>query len=108
MATLAGSGLFEVVALDLAGASDHDRRQLPSTTWIRLQRLVEELPTALLLVADGHLACGPGGAALALAPAGPRWSGPPGPGRLLAGIDAQVRAGRHALRSAGLTLLAPA
>jgi hypothetical protein len=106
VATLAGSGLFEVVVLDLAGASDHDRRRLPSTTWIRLQRMVEELKTALLLVADGHVACGPGAAALALTPAGPRWSGPPGPGRLLTGLGAQVRTGRHRLRSTGFTLQA--
>ena len=69
---------------------------LPSTTWLRLQRLVEETPTALVLVADGHVACGPGGASLALEPAGPRWSGPPGPGRLLAGRSTpSVSAGRH-------------
>jgi len=105
VATLAGSGLFEVVVLDIAGTPDQERRRLPSTTWIRLQRMVEELKTALLLVADGHVACGPGGAALALSPAGPRWSGPPGPGRLLAGLGARVVAGR-AMRSAGLTLQA--
>jgi hypothetical protein len=105
VATLAGSGLFEVVVLDLAGAPDQEMRRLPSTTWIRLQRMVEELKTALLLLADGHVACGPGGAALALTPAGPRWSGPPGPGRLLAGLGARVVAGR-AMRSAGLTLRA--
>jgi hypothetical protein len=105
VATLAGSGLFEVVVLDIAGAPDQERRRLPSATWIRLQRMVEELKTALLLVADGHVACGPGGAALALSPAGPRWSGPPGPGHLLTGLDARAVTGR-AMRSAGLTLQA--
>ncbi len=104
--TLAGSGLFELVVFDLAGVSDRERRRLPATTWIRLQRTVEDTETALLLVADGHVAVGPGGAALALARTGPKWSTPPGPGRLLAGLGARVSAGRHVLRSAEVALTA--
>jgi hypothetical protein len=104
VATLAGSGLFEVVVLDLAGVPKRERRRLPPTTWIRLQRTIEETETALLLVADAHVAVGPGGVALRLARTGLRWSRPPGPGRLLAGLDAQVRAGRHVPRSAEVTL----
>jgi hypothetical protein len=105
VATLAGSLLFEVVALDLAGA-DRERRRLPATTWLRLQRLVEGAPTAVVLVADGHVACGPGGKALALEPTGLRWSGPPGPARLLEALAARARAGRHGLRTADLVLAA--
>lgn len=105
VATLASSGLFDVVALDLAGA-DREHRRLPATTWLRLQRLVEGATTAVVLVADGHVACGPGGAALALEPEAPRWSGPPGPARLLAALVARARAGRHGLRSAHLALAA--
>ena len=104
--TLAGSGLFEVVVLDLAGVPDRERRRLPATTWIRLQRTVGDMETALLLVADGHVAVGPGGAALALAPRGPKWSTPPGPGRLLSSLGARVSAGRHMLRSAEVALAA--
>ena len=106
IATLAGSGLFELVVFDLAGVSDRERRRLPATTWIRLQRTVEDTETALLLVADGHVAVGPGGTALALARMGPKWSTPPGPGRLLAGLGARVSAGRHVLRSAEVALTA--
>jgi hypothetical protein len=106
VAILAGSGLFEAVALDLAGVPDRERRRLPARTWIRLQRVVEDTETALLLVADGHVAVGPGGAALALAPTGPRWSTPPGPGRLLAGLGARVSAGRHVSRSVEVALIA--
>lgn len=102
--TLAGSGLFEVVVLDLAEVPEAERRRLPGTTWIRLQRMVEDLPTALLLLADGHVASGPGGVCLALAPAEPRWSGPPGPGRLLCGLAAQAAAGVHGLRRTGFLL----
>jgi hypothetical protein len=106
VATLAGSGLFEVVVLDLAGVSDRERRGLPATTWIRLQRTVEDTETALLLVADGHVAVGPGGATLALTPRGPEWSTPPGPGRLLAGLGARVSTGRYVARSAEVALAA--
>jgi len=106
-ATLAGSGLFELVALDLAGSAGA-ARALPAATWLRLQRLVEGTPTALLVVADHHLACGPAGVSLALEPAGVRWSGPPGPARLLSGLVACASTGRHACRSTELTLAAPA
>jgi hypothetical protein len=105
VATLAGAGLFDLVALDLAGA-DHPRRQLPATTWLRLQRLVENATTALVLVADAHVACSPGGRALALEPAGLCFSGPPGPARLLTALRARARAGRHGLQAAELTLAA--
>ena len=103
--TLAASGLFDLVALDLVGTIPA-RRRLPATTWLRLQRTVEETKTALVLVADAHVACGPGGAALVLEPAGLRWSGPPGPGCLLAGLTARAWAGRHALHAADLALSA--
>ncbi len=94
VATLAGSGLFDVVALDLAGAGTA-LRALPATTWLRLARLVEETPTALVVVADHHVATSPGGVTLALEPAGVGWSGPPGPGRLLRTLVGRARAGRH-------------
>jgi RecA/RadA recombinase len=101
VATLAGSGIFDLVALDLAGA-DRERRSLPGATWLRLARLVENTRTALVLVADGHVACSPGGRALALEPAGPRFSGPPGPARLLTALRARARAGRHGQDTAEL------
>ena len=103
VATLAGSGLFEVVDLDLVGAGTA-LRALPATTWLRLQRLVEETPTALLVVADHHVACSSGGATLALEPAGVRWSGPPGPARLLRTLAARARVGPHGLRAANVEL----
>ena len=106
VATLVGSGLFELVVLDLAGASVRERRRLPATTWIRLQKAVEERPTALVLVADGHVAIGPGGVSLALERTRLEWSAPPGPGRLLTGLGARVSAGRHVRRSAEITLAA--
>jgi recombination protein RecA len=105
VATLASSGLFDVVALDLVDAS-RERRRLPTATWLRLQHLVADTTTALVLVAEEHVACGPGGATLALEPVAPRWSGPPGPSRLLGALAARARAGRHALRGADFALAA--
>jgi len=99
VATLVGSGLFEVVVFDIAGVSDRERRGLPSTTWIRLQKAVAEMPAALLLVADTHVAFGPGGASLALAQTRLDWSASSGPGRFLAGLAARASAGRHVPRS---------
>jgi hypothetical protein len=106
LATVLGSGLFEAVFFDLAGVSAGDLRRLPGTTWIRLQRAVETTKTALVLLAEGHLAQGPGGISLALAPSGARWSGEPGPGRLLRGLAAQAVAGRYGIRRAPLELMA--
>jgi len=97
--TLLGSGLFDLVVLDLAGVPALEIRRLPGATWIRLQRMIETTPTALVLVADAHVAHGPGGASLALTPGATRWSGPPGPGRLLGGLTSELRASRQALRA---------
>jgi hypothetical protein len=105
VATLASSGIFDVVALDLAGAA-RERRRLPAATWLRLQHLVEDTATAVVLVAEEHVACGPGGATLALEPTAPRWSGPSGPARLLGALAARARAGRDGLRGADFALAA--
>lgn len=99
--TLLGSGLFDLVVLDLAGAAPVEIQRLPGATWIRLQRMIETTPTALVLLAGAHVAHGPGGASLALTPGAPRWSGPPGPGRLLVGLASQMSAGRHVVRTVG-------
>jgi len=103
--TLVGSGLFEVVVLDLAGVPAAARQRLPGTTWIRLHRLVEDQPTALLLVADGHVAHSPCGATLAMKASAPRWAGAP-PARVLRGVQAEVREARRSLRGAALELQA--
>ena len=101
--TLLGSGLFDLVTLDLAGFPSRELRRLPSTTWIRLQRTVEETTAALLLLAGEHVAKGPGGVSLALTPGGPRWSGA-GPGRLLGGLNAEARSGALAPRGVRIEL----
>jgi len=104
LATLIGSGLFTVVVLDLAGFSEREWRRLPGTTWIRLQRAVASSTSALVLIADAHVASSALGASLALRPDGPRFSGAPGPGRLLTGLTAFAEAGPYARRQASFAL----
>jgi recA bacterial DNA recombination protein len=103
--TLLGSGLFEAVIFDLAGIPAAARQRLPGTTWIRLQRLIEDQPSALVLIADGHVSHGPTGAALAMKASAPRWSGT-APARLLRGVGAEVREARRGLRGATVELQA--
>jgi hypothetical protein len=97
--TLLGSGLFDVVVLDLVGQTAEARR-LPGATWIRLQRLIEQQACALVLLADAHLAHGPSGVSVALRAGAPVWSGAPGPGRLLKGAGMEARSGRQLARAA--------
>ena len=104
--TLLGSGLFELVVVDLGGIARSGLQRLPGATWIRLQRMVESQPGTLLVMADAHVAHGPAGVSLALRGAGASWSGDPGPGRLLRGLTAEVKAGRHALRGTAVELRA--
>ena len=104
--TLLGSGLFELVVVDVGGIGRSGLQRLPGATWIRLQRMVESQPATLLVVADAHVAHGPAGVSLALGGAGASWSGVPGPGRLLRGLTAEVKAGRQALRGTAVELRA--
>jgi hypothetical protein len=104
--TLLGSGLFELVVVDVGGIGRSGLQRLPGATWIRLQRMVESQPATLLVIADAHVAHGPAGVSLALRGAGASWSGVPGPGRLLRGLTAEVKAGRQALRGTAVELRA--
>jgi hypothetical protein len=104
--TLLGSGLFELVVVDLGGIARSGLQRLPGATWIRLQRMVESQPCTVLVLADEHVAHGPAGVSLALRGVGASWSGDPGPGRLLRGLTAEVKAGRQALRGTAVELRA--
>jgi recA bacterial DNA recombination protein len=104
VSTLVGSGLFDLVVLDLASVPAAELRRLPGPTWLRLQRLLEDAPAALVLVADAHVASGPRGVSLVLAAQGPRWAGEAGPGRLLQGLSCEARGARALHRAAGFDL----
>jgi recombination protein RecA len=100
------SGLFEIVILDVSSVEAAEWRRVPGTTWLRLERLIEGTPAALVIVASGHVFSGPGGVSLALSPCGARWSGPPGPGRLLQGLGAEAAAWSPTQRRAAFELSA--
>ena len=64
-----GSGLFEAVVLDLAGVPADELRRLPGDELDPPRRARSRTrPTALLLVAGAHVACGPGGSRWRLGP----------------------------------------
>jgi hypothetical protein len=88
--TLLSSGLFEAVVLDLAGLTAAEVARWPASSWIRLQRLIEEQPLGLLLLSEDHVPHAPNGVSLRLLPGRGRWSGPAGPARLLRGLTGQV------------------
>lgn len=92
--TLVDSALFDLVVLDLVGSSERELQMLPLTTWTRLRRGIEGSATALLILVGAHIAHGAGGASLALSSRGPRFSGAPGPGRLLRGLSGEATIGR--------------
>lgn len=98
------SGDFGVVALDLADVPSRTMRQIPFTTWRRLQRLVEGSQTACVLIAGGAVARGPDGLTLTLQPGHPtgHWTGV-GDHRLLSGLTANARVirGRMCSRDPG-------
>jgi RecA/RadA recombinase len=92
--TLLGSGLFELVVLDVAAVPAGELARLPHTTWLRLQRTVESMPSALVLVAQAHAAHGPAGVSLAMEHREVVWAGS-GPGRLLTGVAVDAACGRR-------------
>ncbi len=106
LATLIESSLFEVAVLDLVGVPQRDSRRLPASTWIRLGRMLEQTPLAVVVLAEHHTTRGPHGTSLALAPSRPRFTGGPGPARLLRGLVARGVAGHHATGTAAFDLRA--
>ena len=84
------AGGFGVVALDLADASGVELRQIPFTTWPRLQRVIEGSDTACVLVTPEPLARSAGGLTLSLAGRA-AWAGVSGRSHRLQGLDLRVR-----------------
>ena len=84
------AGGFGVVALDLADASAVELRQIPFTTWPRLQRVIEASDTACVLVTPEPLARSAGGLTLSLAGRS-TWAGASDRSRRLQGLDLRVR-----------------
>ena len=84
------AGGFSLVAIDLADVPPVRLRQIPFTTWPRVQRAIEGSDTACVLVTPEPLARSAGGLTLSLAGRS-TWAGVSDRSQLLQGIDLRVR-----------------
>jgi recombination protein RecA len=84
------AGGFGVVAIDLADVSASTLKQIPFTTWMRVQRVIEGSDTACLLLTSEPLARSAGGLTMVLA-GRTTWAGASARSRRLSGLDVRVR-----------------
>ena len=84
------AGGFSLVAIDLADVPPVRLRQIPFTTWPRVQRVIEGSDTACVLLTPEPLARSAGGLTLSLAGRS-TWAGVSDRSRLLQGVDLRVR-----------------
>ena len=80
------AGGFGLVAIDLADIPLLLLKQLPLTTWLRVQRTVEGSDTACVVIAPAPLARSAAGVTLSLS-AQPAWAGTGDRSRRLAGLE---------------------
>ena len=84
------AGGFGVVAIDLADVPASTLKQIPFTTWMRVQRVIEGSDTACLIVTSEPLSRSSGGLTMALA-GRTTWAGASSRSRRLSGLDVRVR-----------------
>jgi hypothetical protein len=84
------AGGFSLVAIDLADVPPVRLKQIPFTTWPRVQRVIEGSDTACVLLTPEPLARSAGGLTLSLAGRS-TWTGVSDRSRLLQGVDLRVR-----------------
>jgi recombination protein RecA len=84
------AGGFGVVAIDLADVPPDVLRQIPFTTWLRVQRSIEGSDTACVLLTSEPMARSAGGLTLSLAGRA-TWTGVSNQSRRLAGAALRVR-----------------
>jgi recombination protein RecA len=84
------AGGFGIVAIDLAEVTPVGLRQIPFTTWPRVQRAIEGSDTVCVLLTPAPLARSAGGLTVSL---GSRstWAGASDRSRRLQGVDVRVR-----------------
>jgi hypothetical protein len=84
------AGGFGIVAIDLADVPPMRLRQIPFTTWPRVQRVIEGSDTACVLIAPEPLARSAGGLTLTMTGRS-TWAGASDRSSRLEGIDFRVR-----------------
>jgi recombination protein RecA len=80
------AGGFGVVVLDLGDVPSAGLRRFPTSTWMRVARMVEGSQTVALLVGSDRIARSPGGVTIALAAGPVQWTGEAHRARLFAGV----------------------
>ena len=101
-AMILSAGGFGLVVLDVSDVPSRAVRQLPMTTWLRLQRLVEGRDTVALLMAPEPTTRGPGGVSMALGRAPgftARWAGGSDRARMFDGFNLRVKITRARFRA---------
>jgi recombination protein RecA len=103
LALVLQNGGFGLVALDLADIAPRDGRRIPLAAWFRFQRVLENRPTALILV--GQEAYAKSCSALVLEMSGGRaaWSGAAGCSLLLDGLELGVARRKPVRREASVS-----
>jgi len=84
------AGGFAIVAIDFADVPSITLRQIPFTTWPRVQRVIEGSDTACVLVTPEPLARSAGGLTVSLTGRS-TWAGTPGRSHVLGGMDIRVQ-----------------
>jgi len=84
------AGGFSVVAIDLADIPPASLRQIPFTTWLRVQRTIEGSDTACVLLTRTPVARSAGGLTVSL-DGRTTWVGTSDQSRRVAGIDIRAR-----------------
>jgi hypothetical protein len=85
------AGGFGLVVLDVADVAAAALRRLPSTTWMRLARIVEGSDTVALLVGADRLARSAGGVTIACDTASAVWQGSADRARVFLGVESGPR-----------------
>jgi hypothetical protein len=84
------AGGFGVAAIDLADVPTTALRQIPFTTWLRVQRTIEGSDTACVLLTSEPLARSAGGLTISLTGRA-TWTGQSDRSRRLSGVDLRAR-----------------
>ena len=84
------AGGFGVVTIDLADVPSSALKQIPFTTWMRVQRVIEGSDTACVLLTPEPLARSAGGLTMSLS-GRTAWAGASRQSHRLAGLDVRVR-----------------
>jgi hypothetical protein len=85
------AGGFGLVILDLAEVPPAAPRRFPSTTWMRIARIIEGSDTAAVIVGSERIARSAGGVTIALAASAVHWRGAADRARVFAGVEPAPR-----------------